>query len=79
MLKWLFSLSLASLVFALHPAAAQDAPFPKRGNIEITVLFPAGSSADVTARLLAQGMSKQLGTNVIIVNRPGAEIGRAHV
>ena len=72
MLKWLFSLSLASLVFAFQPAAAQDAPFPKRGNIEITVLFPAGSSADVTAGLLAQGMSKQLGANVIIVNRPGA-------
>lgn len=51
---------------------AQDAVFPKRGNIEITVLFPAGSSADVTARLLAQGMSKHLGTNVITVNRPGA-------
>ena len=72
MLKWLLSISLASLVLASHPAAAQDAPFPKRGNIEITVLFPAGSSADVTARLLAQGMSKQLGANVIIVNRPGA-------
>jgi tripartite-type tricarboxylate transporter receptor subunit TctC len=72
MLKWLLSFSLASLVFAFQPAAAQDAPFPKRGNIEITVLFPAGSSADVTARLLAQGMSKQLGANVIIVNRPGA-------
>ncbi len=51
---------------------AQDAAYPKRGNIEITVLFPAGSSADVTARLLAQGMGKQLGTNVITVNRPGA-------
>jgi tripartite-type tricarboxylate transporter receptor subunit TctC len=72
MLKWLYSLSLASLVLASQPAVAQDAPFPKRGNIEITVLFPAGSSADVTARLLAQGMSKQLGANVIIVNRPGA-------
>ena len=53
-------------------AGAQDAPYPKRGNIEIIVLFPAGSSADVTARLLAQGMSKQLGANVIVVNRPGA-------
>jgi tripartite-type tricarboxylate transporter receptor subunit TctC len=51
---------------------AQDVPFPKRGNIEMTVLFPAGTSADVTARLLAQGMAKQLGTNVVVVNRPGA-------
>ena len=38
----------------------------------MTVLFPAGTSADVTARLLAQGMGKQLGVNVLPVNRPGA-------
>jgi len=61
-------------VFAVFTtiSQAQEAPFPKRGNIEIIVLFPAGSSADVTARLLAQGMSRQLGANVIVVNRPGA-------
>jgi tripartite-type tricarboxylate transporter receptor subunit TctC len=53
-------------------ASAQEPPFPRKGPIEITVLFPAGSSADVTARLLADGMSKQLGTNVIVLNRPGA-------
>jgi tripartite-type tricarboxylate transporter receptor subunit TctC len=38
----------------------------------MTVLFPAGTSADVTARVLADGMSKQLDTNVLVVNRPGA-------
>jgi tripartite-type tricarboxylate transporter receptor subunit TctC len=54
------------------PAGAQEAPFPQKGAIEITVLFPAGSSADVTARLLAEGMAKQLAANVIVVNRPGA-------
>ena len=51
---------------------AQDAPFPQGHSIELTVLFPAGSSADVTARLLAEGMAKQLSTSVIVVNRPGA-------
>jgi tripartite-type tricarboxylate transporter receptor subunit TctC len=51
---------------------AQDVPFPQRNPIEITVLFPAGSSADVTARLLADGMSKQLNQRVLVVNRPGA-------
>src|SRR5260221_2973225 len=51
---------------------AQEAQFPHKGAIEITVLFPAGSSADVTARLLADGMSKQLGAKVIVYNRPGA-------
>src|SRR5258707_543233 len=52
---------------------AQEPSFPHKGPIEITVLFPAGTSADVTARLLADGMSKQLGgAKVIVFNRPGA-------
>src|SRR5712692_7120424 len=51
---------------------AQEPQFPQKSAIEITVLFPAGSSADVTARLLADGMSKQLGAKVLVVNRPGA-------
>ena len=61
-------------VGALLAAAvqAQEPSFPHRGPIEITVLFPAGTSADVTARLLADGMSKQLGAKVIVFNRPGA-------
>jgi tripartite-type tricarboxylate transporter receptor subunit TctC len=46
--------------------------FPQRSPLEITVLFPAGSSADVTARMLAEGMSKSLGQRVLVVNRPGA-------
>jgi tripartite-type tricarboxylate transporter receptor subunit TctC len=54
------------------PAFAQEPPFPQRGPLEITVLFPAGSSADVTARMLAEGMSKNLGQRVLVVNRPGA-------
>jgi tripartite-type tricarboxylate transporter receptor subunit TctC len=53
-------------------AVAQEPPFPQRGPLEITVLFPAGSSADVTARMLADGMSRQLGQRVLVVNRPGA-------
>ena len=62
----------AALVGYAGASFAQEPPFPQRGVVEITVLFPAGSSADVTARLLADGMSKQLGTRVIVVNRPGA-------
>ena len=52
---------------------AQEPQFPQKAPIEITVLFPAGSSADVTARLLADGMSKHLGgAKVLVINRPGA-------
>jgi tripartite-type tricarboxylate transporter receptor subunit TctC len=62
-------------------AAAQEASFPNRGPLEITVLFPAGSSADVTARMLADGMSRSLNQRVLVVNRPGAggAIGYKHV
>ena len=72
------TISLA-LVLASSPAQAQE--FPARAPIEITVLFPAGSSADVTARMLADGMSRRLNQRVLVVNRPGAggAIGYKHV
>ena len=60
---------LLALVF---PIASQAQDFPQRGPVEITCLFPAGSSADVTARMLAEGMSNSLGQKVLVVNRPGA-------
>ena len=65
---------LAILAFAASTAWAQT-PY------EITVLFPAGTSADVTARMLADGMSKHLNQRVLVVNRPGAggAIGYKHV
>jgi len=63
-------LALAGLV-ALN-VEGQEPAFPHRGPIEITVLFPAGTSADVTARMLADGMSKHLGQRVLVVKRPGA-------
>jgi tripartite-type tricarboxylate transporter receptor subunit TctC len=64
-----FFAAAAFLVTALA-APAQDA-FPGKKPIEFVVLFPAGSSADVTARLLAEGMARQLGTQIVVVNRPG--------
>src|SRR6266568_9030898 len=79
--KFAMVLCVAAQFAVAGPAGAQESPFPQKGAIEITVLFPAGSSADVTARLLADGMAKQLGASVIVVNRPGAggAIGYKHV
>src|SRR5687767_10561478 len=70
---------LCSLV--AFSAGAQEPSFPQRAPLEITVLFPAGSSADVTARMLADGMSRSLNQRVLVVNRPGAggAIGYKHV
>ncbi|HXM81524.1 MAG TPA: tripartite tricarboxylate transporter substrate binding protein [Burkholderiales bacterium] len=67
-------------LLAFH-AGAQDVSYPQKGPLEITVLFPAGTSADVTARMLGDGMSKALGQRVLVVNRPGAggAIGYKHV
>jgi tripartite-type tricarboxylate transporter receptor subunit TctC len=71
------------LLAALLPLGghAQDPTYPQKNAVEITVLFPAGSSADVTARMLADGMAKALGQRVLVVNRPGAggAIGYKHV
>jgi tripartite-type tricarboxylate transporter receptor subunit TctC len=65
---WL-SVGCALLTLAAWPALASDYPTKP---IELIVQFPAGSSADVVARVLADGMSKHVGQNVIVVNRPGA-------
>ena len=63
-------IAAAALLAAGSAALAQEV-FPGRKPIEFVVLFPAGSSADVTARVLAEGVSKELGTNLVVVNRPG--------
>ncbi len=74
-------ITVFSAILLALPAAAQEPPFPQKGTIEVTVLFAAGSSADITARMLAEGISKHLPGNVIVVNRPGAggAIGYKHV
>ena len=69
----------ALLAVAAVPAAAQK--FPDGKPIEMTVMFGAGSAADVTARQLADGMAKQLGAPVPVVNRTGGggALGYVHV
>ncbi|MGH8620730.1 MAG: Bug family tripartite tricarboxylate transporter substrate binding protein [Burkholderiales bacterium] len=70
--RFLVSRLLAILAgLAVVPAAQAQATFPAARPIEFVVLFPAGTSADVTARVLAEGMGRQLGTQIVVVNRPG--------
>ena len=55
---------------ALAPAKAADA-YPA-GNVTMIVPFPAGGPSDTVARIIADGMSKQLGHTVVIENVGGA-------
>ena len=66
-------LHLAAGAAALPAAArlARAQSYPTR-PVRIIVGFPAGSSADVFARVTAQWLSERLGRPFIIENRPGA-------
>jgi tripartite-type tricarboxylate transporter receptor subunit TctC len=61
----------AFLLAFLAPGAAPAADYPSR-PIRLIVGFAAGSSADVTARTIGQGMSEVLGQTIVVENRPGA-------
>jgi tripartite-type tricarboxylate transporter receptor subunit TctC len=67
-LQGLVILAALMLGGAAQPAQAQ---YPDGKPVEMTVMFGAGSAADVTARQLAEGMSKALGVPIPVVNRTG--------
>jgi len=64
-------LALALLLVLAGPAGVRAQAFPTR-PIELTVLFGAGSAADLLARKLAEIAGKELGQPVAVVNRTGA-------
>lgn len=68
-----FAAATAALVASLvaAPAMAQTA-FPSK-PIRIVVPFGAGSSTDTVTRIIGQALSQQLGSPVIIENKPGAD------
>jgi tripartite-type tricarboxylate transporter receptor subunit TctC len=66
-LRW--SVSAAALSVLVRSAAALD--YPQR-PARIIVGFPAGTSSDITARLIAQWLSQELGQQFVVEDRPGA-------
>jgi tripartite-type tricarboxylate transporter receptor subunit TctC len=76
-----FVVAAAALLSAIAGAPASAQQFPNGKPVEMTVMFGAGSAADVTARYLADGMAKTLNVPVPVVNRTGGggAIGYSHV
>ena len=63
--------ALAVMLGLLSPASAQTASWPTQ-PVRIIVAFPPGGATDVIGRLLAQGLTAELGHSVIVENRGGA-------
>ena len=68
----LLSIALASAIIAISAIAeAGEDGWPER-SLRLVVPFPAGSSTDIIARIVAQRLSHRLGQQVVIENRAGA-------
>lgn len=64
--RWGTGLAMAACLTA--PALAKDYPSKP---ITLVVPFPAGGATDVQARALAHAASKELDTQVVVMNQPG--------
>jgi len=67
--RWTLPALALALVAAAVPVQAQD--YPAR-TVKIIVPFPAGGTADVMPRIIADWLSRKWGQTVIIENRTGA-------
>lgn len=70
--------ALSLLLFLASPIHAQD--WPNR-SISLIVSYPPGGTADLMARTIAGPLGKELGTSVVVENKPGAsgQIAAAYV
>lgn len=62
-------LALVAFGLAAPPVSAQSIPDKV---VTLIVPYPPGGSADTTARMIANEMSKTLGRQIIVLNKPGA-------
>ncbi|MBE0555627.1 MAG: tripartite tricarboxylate transporter substrate binding protein [Proteobacteria bacterium] len=72
-LRWIVLIVVGVLANAVLSVPAGAADYPQKGKtIKILLGYAAGGASDTGARILAGGLEKELGTPVVVVNKPGA-------
>lgn len=63
---------LGAATFSLTSTMASAATDYPTEPIKLVMPYPAGGMSDVSARTIAEALSKKIGGNIIVENRPGA-------
>lgn len=63
--------TLALVTLGLCPVVALAQAYPSK-SIRLIVPFPAGGGVDFIGRIIAKGLSEQMGQQAVVDNRPGA-------
>jgi tripartite-type tricarboxylate transporter receptor subunit TctC len=71
MIRMFRAAAVVALTLAMAPFGAQAQGWPK-GTITVVVPLAAGDAGDMTARAMAEDLSRELGVPVVVNNKPGA-------
>ncbi len=63
---------VTAIVLTALASLSHAQTYPSK-SIKFVVPFPAGSATDVVGRVLAEGMSKELGQSIVVENKAGAQ------
>jgi tripartite-type tricarboxylate transporter receptor subunit TctC len=71
MARCMKALAVAALMLALVPGARAQGDYPSK-PVLLVICFGAGGGLDVIGRIVADRLSKNIGRQIIVENRPGA-------
>lgn len=63
---------VAALMGPLSPVASAESNWPNGQPVRMVVGFAPGGPTDTVARVIAQQLGSQIGSSIVVVNKPGA-------